>query len=146
MAQHARAFEPQALLSTDATVQAGQIVEWFVMRWQLEVTFEEARAHLGIETQRQWSELAILRSTPSLLGLYSLITLFAHQLLQGQELQARQAAWYRKELPTFADTIALVRGQLWTSEGFWMSRDEPDMLKIPKALLERLTDALAFAA
>ncbi len=139
-------FEPQALLSTDATVQAGQIVEWFVMRWQLEVTFEEARAHLGIETQRQWSELAILRSTPSLLGLYSLITLFAHQLLQGQELQARQAAWYRKELPTFADTIALVRGQLWTSEGFWMSRDEPDMLKIPKALLERLTDALAFAA
>jgi hypothetical protein len=77
------------LLCTDTSVSAEQIVEWFVLRWQLEVTFEEARAHLGIETQRQWSELAILRTTPGLLGLFSLVTLFAHQLLQGQELPVR---------------------------------------------------------
>lgn len=79
----AEQFEPQALLCTDMRVEPQQIVEWFVLRWQVEVTFEEARAHLGIETQRQWSDLAILRTTPSLLGLYSLVTLFAHQLLQG---------------------------------------------------------------
>src|ERR671916_323028 len=78
------AFEPQALLSTDLTVAPWQILEWFVLRWQLEVTFEEARAHLGIETQRQWSDLAILRTTPTLLGVFSLVTVFAHQLLQEQ--------------------------------------------------------------
>lgn len=85
-------FEPQALLCTDTAVSQEQIVEWFVLRWQLEVTFEEARAHLGIETQRQWSKLAIVRTTPGLLGLFSLVTLFAHQLLQGQKLPTRQAA------------------------------------------------------
>mgnify|MGYP003378460597 CR=1 FL=1 len=71
-------FEPQALLSTNQELCASQLVEWFVMRWQLEVTFEEARAQLGIETQRQWSDLAIARTTPVLLGLFSLVTLFAH--------------------------------------------------------------------
>ena len=140
------AFEPQALLCTDTAVSEEQIVEWFVLRWQLEVTFEEARAHLGIETQRQWSELAVLRTTPGLLGLFSLVTVFAHQLLQGQELPVRQAAWYRKEVATFADTIAFVRQRLWPAEGFWMSCEEGDMVKIPRALLDRLTDTLAFAA
>jgi len=72
--------------------------------------------------------------------------LFAHQLLQGQELPVRQAAWYIKDVPTFADTIAFVRQQLWIVEGFWMSCGEADMVKIPRALLDRLTDTLAFAA
>lgn len=140
------AFEPQALLCTDTAVSEQQIVEWFVLRWQLEVTFEEARAHLGIEPQRQWSELAIARSTPCLLGLVSLVTLMAHHLLHGQELVPRQAAWYAKDVPTFADTIAFVRQHLWPCEGFWMSCGEADMVKIPRALLERFSDALAYAA
>jgi hypothetical protein len=89
-------YEPQALLSTDLNGSAQQSVEWFVLRWQLEVTFEEARAHLGVETQRQWSDLAIVRTTPALLALFSLITLFAHQLLQGQAMAVRQVAWYQK--------------------------------------------------
>jgi len=139
-------FEPQALLSTNQDLTAVQIVEWFVMRWQLEVTFEEARAHLGIETQRQWSDKAIARTTPLLLGLFSLVSLFAHHLLQGQELPTRQAAWYTKELPTFSDTLALVRQHLWPATISWMSPAEPDMVKIPKVLLDRLTDALAYAA
>ena len=139
-------FKPQALLSTDTRASAQQIVEWFVLRWQLEVTFEEARAHLGIETQRQWSHLAIVRTTPALLGLFSLVTLFAHQLLDGKELNARQAAWYAKRVPTFSDTLALVRQHLWRVEGFWMSPAEADVVKIPRAFLDRLTDTLAFAA
>jgi hypothetical protein len=139
-------FDPQALLSTDLSVAAQQIVEWFVLRWQLEVRFEEARAHLGIETQRQWSDLAIVRTTPALLGLFSLITLFAHELLQGQELAVRQAAWYHKELPTFSDTLALVRQQLWPVSISWMSDAKPDVVIIPRALFVRLTDTLAFAA
>jgi len=139
-------FEPQALLSTDQEVRAAQIVEWFVLRWQVEVTFEEARAHLGVETQRQWSEKAIVRTTPTLLGLFSLITVFAHQLLQGQELAVRQAAWYQKTLPTFSDTLALVRCHLWSASISWMSGAKDDVVIIPKALFERLTDTLAFAA
>src|SRR5215211_1143967 len=91
-ADPATALQPQALLCTDCGAAAPQIVEWFVLRWQLEVTFEEARTHLGIETQRQWSDLAILRTTPALLGLFSLVTLFAHHLLQGQQPPTRQAA------------------------------------------------------
>jgi hypothetical protein len=139
-------FEPQALLSTDQTAAAAQIVAWFVLRWQLEVTFEEARAHLGVETQRQWSDLAILRTTPALLGLFSLVTLFAHQLLQGNDLAARGAAWYQKPLPTFSDTLALVRCQLWPVSISWMSPTKDDVVLIPKALFDRLTDTLAYAA
>lgn len=86
-------FDPQALLCTDQQASAQAILEWFVLRWQLEVTFHEVRAHLGVETQRQWSDLAILRTTPALLALFSLVTVFAHQLLQGQPLSARKAAW-----------------------------------------------------
>jgi hypothetical protein len=100
-------FDPQALLCTDQ--QAQTILEWFVLLWQMEVTFHEVRAHLGVETQRQWSDLAILCTTPALLALFSLVTLFAHQLLQGQPLPVRQAAWYTKALPTFSDTLAFVR-------------------------------------
>jgi hypothetical protein len=139
-------FEPQALLSTDLSLLAQQIVEWFVLRWQLEVTFEEARAHLGVETQRQWSALAIVRTTPALLALFSLVTLFAHQLLQRQELPVRQAAWYQKAVPTFSDTLAYVRQQLWPVSISWMSAAKGDVVIIPKALFERLTDTLAFAA
>ncbi len=139
-------LEPQALLSTDLAVPPRQIVAWFVLRWQLEVTFEEARAHLGIETQRQWSDLAILRTTPALLGLFSLVTLFAHQLLQGQALPVRQAAWYSKPLPTFVDALALVRQQLWPVTFSYLSPPQPEMVQIPRALLDRLTDTLAFAA
>ena len=74
-----RKFETQALLSTNVDATVTQVVEWFVMRWQLEVTFQESRRHLGFETQRQWSELAIRRTTPALLGLFSLVTLIAHR-------------------------------------------------------------------
>jgi hypothetical protein len=138
-------FRPQALLCTDVHASPTQIVEWFVLRWQLEVTFEEARAHLGVETQRQWADLAILRTTPALLALFSLVTLFAHQLLQGQPLPTRQAAWYTKAVPTFADTLAFVRQHLWPVTILWMSPNAADVIQIPKALFDRLTDTLAFA-
>lgn len=139
-------FKPQALLCTDLTATPAQIVEWFVLRWQLEVTFEEARAHLGIETQRQWSPLAILRTTPALLALFSLVTLFAHHLLQGQALPVRQAAWYHKAQPTFSDTLALVRQHLWPISISYLSPATPDMRLIPTALFRRLIDTLTFAA
>jgi hypothetical protein len=89
-----------------------QILAWFVLRWRLEVTWQEARAHLGMETQRQWNERAIARTTPALLGLFSLITLLAGRLAQEDVLPVRQAVWYHKSLPTFVDAIAIVRQHL----------------------------------
>ena len=139
-------FDPQALLCTDQQASAQAILEWFVWRWQMEVTFHEVRAHLGVETQRQWSDLAILRTTPALLGLFSLVTIFAHQLLQGQPLPVRQATWYTKALPTFSDTLAFVRQHLWPVTLSYLSPAKADMIEIPRALCERFIQTLAFAA
>jgi hypothetical protein len=139
-------FEPQAFLSTDPSVPPAQLIAWFVARWPLEVTFHEVRAHLGVETQRQWSDLAILRTTPALLGLFSLVTLFAEARLDGQPLPVRQAAWYAKSAPTFSDTLAFVRQQLWPVTVSSTSPSSDDVVEIPRALFDRLTDTLAFAA
>ena len=112
----------------------------------MEVTFEEARAHLGIETQRQWADLAIARSTPLLFGLFSLITLLADRLIKGQVMPIRTAAWYAKDRPTFADAIAMVRRCMWGNYHFSTSSSISDVLKVPRSLLERLTDAVCYAA
>jgi hypothetical protein len=138
-------FEAQALLCTDLTETPEQILAWFVLRWHVEVTFEEVRRHLGVETQRQWSDLAILRTTPALLGLFSLVTLLVHRLLQGKDLPTRQAAWYQKAAPTFSDALAFLRLELWPARVIWRSSTQPDMVKIPRGLLDCLTDTLAFA-
>jgi hypothetical protein len=141
-------YDSLALLCTDPTQSPLHIVTWSVQRWRLEVTFEEARRHLGVETQRQWSDKAIARTTPLLFGLFSWVTLVAHALYAAQPLAApRQAAWYHKPLPTFSDALALVRYHLWiASPTFRISRDEPDMLKIPFPLFDSLLDALCYAA
>ena len=140
-------FTPQALLCTDPSADPTQILEWFVLRWQLEVTFQEVRAHLGVETQRQWSDRAIARTTPILMGIFSWTTLAAHLLRQQRPSAHRTAAWYAKPLPTFVDVIALVRRHLWlASEGFSLSAADPDIQKVPAALYHRLVDSLAYAA
>jgi hypothetical protein len=139
-------FNPQALLSTHPEHTPEQMLTWFVRRWTLEVTFEEARAHLGMETQRQWNERAIARTTPALLSLYAIITLTAQLLIEKGATCVRSTAWYRKTHPTFADAMALVRRQLWEHLHFSMSQQETAMLKIPRALFERFTEALCYAA
>lgn len=139
-------FEAQALMTTNLEHTPTQMLRWFVRRWRMEVTFEETRAHLGMETQRQWNSLAIGRSTPILLGLFSLVTLLADSLIKGQSQMVRTAAWYAKALPTFADAIAMVRGCLWSNCHFSTSSQNSDVCKIPRSLLERLTDAVCYAA
>jgi hypothetical protein len=139
-------FKSQALLCTDLSVDPVQIVKWFVMRWQLEVTFREVRTHLGVETQRQWSDWAIARTTPALLGLFSLVTLLAHCSTRQGTLPVRQAAWYDKLLPTFSDALVIVRYQLWQAMIFHTSVSKVDMQKVPPVLLNRFTDALCYAS
>jgi hypothetical protein len=140
-------FEPQALLCTDLQADPERIVRWYVMRWQLEVSFQEVRRHLGFETQRQWTELAIRRTTPALLGLFSVVTLFAHGRMVRAAGAFRRAAWYHKAHPTFADALALVRKELWAAEQtFCGSPAQTDTVKVPRAFVERLTEAVCYAA
>ncbi len=139
-------FSPQALVSTQLETAPQQIVTWFVWRWQVEVTYHETRTHLGRETQRQWSERAIARTTPILLVLFSVVTVFAHALLAGRALPVWQSAWYTKPAPTFADTLAFVRQQLWPSIISAMSPPTTDVVKIPRAAFHHITETLAYAA
>ena len=106
-------FQSQALLCTDLNISSEQIVTWFVRRWQVEVTFHEVRTHLGVETQRQWADLAILRITPALLGLFSLVTLLADVHARHKKLCIQRTAWYDKKLPTFSDALATVKQEFW---------------------------------
>jgi hypothetical protein len=140
-------YDPIALLCTDQNCAPAQIVSWFILRWQIEVTFQEVRTHLGVETQRQWSDLAIARTTPSLLALFSWITAAAHILRQEHQLPVRQTAWYVKECPTFSDAIAWVRLPLWHSVlTFCMSPLRPKVAKTPAAWANHLIETLCYAA
>jgi hypothetical protein len=141
-------YETVCVLCTDPSIAPLQIVEWFVMRWQVEVTFEEARQHLGVETQRQWSDKAIARTTPLLFGLFSWITLVAHAFhSSGHPVVVRQSAWYAKSLPTFSDALALVRFQLWAAfPTFHTSREPPDLIKVSRPFFVSLVETLCYAA
>jgi hypothetical protein len=139
-------FEPQALLCTNRDCDPGDIIGWFVRRWSVEVTFRETRDHLGVETQRQWSDQAIARTTPCLLGLFSLVALLTTRLAKHTRLAVADAAWYRKQHPTFADALAAVRREIWGAQGFSMSRSRPDSRKLTQRLGEGIIHALCHAA
>ena len=102
------------------------------------------RRHLGVETQRQWSDLAIARTTPCLLALFSLVTLWASGLAARGLILPRHAAWYAKPRITFSDALAAVRRELWATQAFSTSAPDQDMVEIPAALLNRLTQAACY--
>ncbi len=136
----------EAFFSTDLELTPIQIVEWFVLRWGVEVTFEEVRAHLGVETQRQWSELAIARTTPALFGLFSLVCLMATRLSESVEIIPEKASWYPKSEVTFSDVLTIVRRQLWCAKYLVQSTPEAEYLLFPVQDWESLIDRLATAA
>jgi hypothetical protein len=139
-------LEPQAFLSTDVEARPCDILGWFISRWQVEVTFAEVRAHLGVETQRQWSDKAILRTTPVLLGLFAIVTLWTHDLAKSRKLQPRTTAWYPKKVLTFSDAIAAVRREIWAHQISSMSRPSRNTVEIPRHIWLRMEYALAHAA
>jgi hypothetical protein len=136
--------KPAAFMSTDMNLSAEQIISYYIRRWSIEVTFQECRAHLGVETQRQWSDLAIARTTPALLGLFSLITLLAHRLTEGKPFPVRSTAWYSKPEPTFADAIALVRKVLWTRMKFVNPLAKVTLVEFPAPILHGLVDTICY--
>jgi hypothetical protein len=139
-------LDPQAFLATDIDARPHDILAWFVSRWQVEVSFEETRRHLGVESQRQWSDKAILRTTPALLALFSFVTLCAHELSKSRKLKPKTAAWYPKQVLTFSDAIAAVRREIWDHQISFMSRPSRHSIEIPTPIWERMTNALAYAA
>jgi DDE superfamily endonuclease len=134
----------RAFFCTDQQLCAEQIVADFVKRWSIEVMFEESRAHLGVETQRQWSDQAIERTTPALFGLYSLVAVIGKQLHEAGELRVQQTAWYPKTEATFSDVLGAVRQALWHNFNFSTSPSNPDMVLIPRSELDRLAYAVCF--
>jgi hypothetical protein len=139
-------LKPQGFLCTDLDADPLDILRWFVRRWSTEVTFAEVRRHLGVETQRQWTDPAIARTTPVLLALFSLVTLWSNDLRHDRQLRARTASWYPKPLPTFADALATVRAELWRSQGLQRSSPGKDACNIRTGMLNRLIDLACYAA
>jgi hypothetical protein len=138
--------KPQAFFATDTALAPARIVALFVLRWNVEVTFEESRRHLGVETQRQWSDRAIARTTPALLGLFSLVCLMACRLLEDGTLPVRQAAWYLKTDATFSDVLAFVRRAIWARKYFVNSTSGSERLELSRGDCEALLDQLTATA
>jgi hypothetical protein len=135
--------EPQALLSTDLRLEARQIVAYFIRRWSMETTFQEARQYLGVDGQRQWNDLATARATPVRLGLFSLVALIVQRQPTWQQA-FRRSVWYQKVRPTFADALAQVRRALWGQLGFWLSEAAVEKQKSPQIFFEHVAQLLAY--
>jgi DDE superfamily endonuclease len=136
----------EAFFCTALEATPAQILEWVVMRWSVEVTFQETRAHLGLETQRQWSDRAIARTTPVLLALFSIVTMLALRLSQAGQIPVPSTAWYHKAEPTFVDCLALVREHLWRARFCVNSAPEPEFVQFPREALDLLLTRLSLAA
>ena len=123
-----------------------QILHWVVMRWAVEVTFEEARAHLGVETQRQWADKAIARTTPVLLGWFSLVTVLAWRFCPRGHLPVEVPAGDHKPEATFVDCLALVRQQIWRARYLVNSAPQADFVQCPREAFELWLTDLPLAA
>lgn len=135
-------FQPRGTFSTCPQDTAASIVAEVIRRWPIATTFAEARAHLGIETQRQWSDRAITRETPCLFGVYSLVVVFGQALHQDHPIAIRTAAWYPKTQATFSDVLAAVRQHGWGGLDIQTSPRGPTYAEIPRVQLDRLLNAL----
>lgn len=137
---------PQAFFTTRLTMSPQRLIELFILRWSIEVTFEEVRRHLGVETQRQWAPLAIARTTPLLLALFSLIGLMVHRLRDCWPSLPRSTAWYLKSQATFSDLLALVRRTIWADANYVNSTRHDDRVIISRQDWERVLTQLAATA
>jgi len=131
--------------TTHPSITSEQILDFFVRRWNIEVTFEEVRAHLGFETGRQWSSRAIGRTTPCLLGLFSLVVLLG-KLLHPEKLPLQKSGWYHKQEATFSDVLGAVRAHLWSATNYTNSPEMAQLCLIPRAIWLRLQQVACYAA
>ncbi|MBF0477355.1 MAG: transposase, partial [Deltaproteobacteria bacterium] len=130
----------EAMLCTCLESSALEILTWFISRWNIEVTFEDLRAHFGFETQRQWSEKAIARKTPSLFATFSLVVVMALKIMKDATMPILTAAWYQKTEATFSDVIALVRRHIWCSRYLVNSSRRHDSSQLRDEFLQSILD------
>jgi len=135
----------EAFFATDLNASVQQILHWFVLRWNIEITFEEMRAHLGLETQRQWSDLAIARTTPVLFALFSMVVLMAVELSKSKAIKIFTCAWYKKTDATFSDIIAFVRRHIWYARNLTKSSHAHDSSYFQNDLLESMLHIVCYA-
>jgi hypothetical protein len=136
----------QAVATNNQCLLPEEIVSFYEMRWSIEVTFQEARAHLGVETSRGWSVKTIARTTPALFALFSLVVWLANDLAGTTMLPLQQSAWYEKTTPTFLDLLAGVRRSLWSRSIYRTSRSRPVVKQITTPLARSLLEILCRAA
>jgi len=122
--------QPVLLACTDMDLAAEQIIAFFVRRWRVEVTFAEVRRHLGVETQRQWSDLAIERTTPALMALFSIICLIAKPLFEQNIIRPLSSAWYAKQHISFSDVLTGARLHIWQQNNFYTSYQNQEVDKL----------------
>jgi hypothetical protein len=135
----------EAFFCTNLETTAILILRWFILRWNIEVTFEEVRAHLGVETQRQWSDLAITRTTPALFAMFSIVVLMAIEMLKDTTMPIMKCAWYKKSEATFSDVIAFVRRHIWSARYFVNSSKNPDFSYFQDDFLDTLLEQVCYA-
>lgn len=136
--------EAVTLFSTNIKHSAQRIIEIFVSRWSIEVTFEESRRHLGIETQRQWSDKGIERTTPCIFGSFSVIALMSQKLSEEtkSKIPIQGTSWYNKNHITFSDALhyvkaSILKAKYYSKFGF--------KIKLGKKDLEELIQSAAAA-
>lgn len=133
------------LYSTAVTWTAQEIIEHYTERWNIETTFEELRAYLGLETTRGRCAQTVLRAEPCLFGLYSVVALWYAQLPESAQ-PGVGVDWDGKESDTFSDAISAVRRWLWTHWVFAKAGFADTFAKLPEPLRQTLLYALAPAA
>jgi hypothetical protein len=131
--------------SSDVSLPPEQIVSLFAARWNIEVTFQEVRTHLGFTTPRNWSKKSVLRTGPCLLGLYSLVSLIHARALGGVSAAPLRTPWYAKQNATFSDALSAVRRLCWESV-LKESLGHARVAKLPRRLRLTLLDQLSRAA
>jgi hypothetical protein len=123
-------MDPLPLMSTDVNLTAVKIMELYVDRWGLEVTFQESREHLGVESQKQWSDKAIARTTPIIMVLYTIVYLIGHCMNEEAPLTPEKTAWYDKKRVTFSDVLKAVRVTIWRDNLFFRKEFSDPSVKI----------------
>jgi DDE superfamily endonuclease len=130
--------------TTDLSLRPKQIVECYTQRWSIETTFQECREQLKLESTKCYSQQMVLRFTPCLFGLYTIIVLLYLQLPKLLRLPI-MVSWSGKST-TFADMLACVHRAIWQQWVFQTPNETTQFSKLPRSLQETILYALAPAA
>ena len=133
------------LFTTDLSMTVARIIETYTGRWNIETTFQELRAYLGVETTRGWSRNTVLRVAPCLFGLYTVVALLYAEL-PARYTRVRVVDWPGKRDVTFSDAITAVRRWLWVEWVFAIPGHREAFSKLRGPFRQIVLNGLAPAA